>query len=135
MLEVCRSQSFWLSASILGPARLLASVLGTALRYMYIYSLSLAGSGVIWCYVLWCYRSEEGGGGTVLQCYKNEGGVLHTLPDLSWPWHHCARHGYSPTHPDSALCSHRVRASSIQSLSAGLCFVSRHLCLLTGVFC
>ena len=45
---------------------------------------------------------------------KNEGGVLPTLPKLSWPRHHRARHGYSPTNPDSALCSRRVRASSIQ---------------------
>ena len=39
---------------------------------------------------------------------KTEGGDLHTFLDLSWPRDHRARHGYSPTHPDSALCSRRV---------------------------
>ena len=40
---------------------------------------------------------------------KHKGGLDHTLlPDLSWPRDHCARHCYSPTPPDSALCSRRV---------------------------
>ena len=47
-------------------------------------------------------------------CIKNEGGVLHTLPDLGWPRYHRARHGICPTPPDHALCSRRVRAPSIQ---------------------
>ena len=45
---------------------------------------------------------------------KNEGG--HFPPSRTSAGHGChrARHGYSPTNPDSALCSRRVRASSIQ---------------------
>ena len=45
---------------------------------------------------------------------KPEGG--HFPPSRTSAGHGChrARHGYSPTSPDSALCSRRVRASSIQ---------------------
>ena len=60
-----------------------------------------------------CLSCEMWGGDST-SLKKNEGGDLHTFPDLSWPRDHRSRHGYSPTHPDNALCSRRVRASSIQ---------------------